>query len=240
MAVKRINLWSCPRNVSTAFMYSFAQREDTRVWDEPLYGHFLKTTGVARPDREYSMSVMELDGEKVIRDTLLGATDKPVAFFKHITNQLIQIEPHFLSKMDSHILFIRDPREIIQSYSKVIPRPTMEDVAIRRSVALYRKLRTLRLDPIVLNSRDLLKQPEKILKLLCEKLQIPWDPAMLHWEAGPIAEDGPWAKYWYEGVHKSTGFAPYRPREVSLSPYQENLAAQCASYYNYLESVRMR
>ena len=33
----RIALWSGPRNVSTALMYSFRQRPDTTVIDEPLY-----------------------------------------------------------------------------------------------------------------------------------------------------------------------------------------------------------
>jgi len=36
----RINLWSSPRNVSTALMYSFAQRLDTTVVDEPLYAYY--------------------------------------------------------------------------------------------------------------------------------------------------------------------------------------------------------
>ena len=38
---KIICLWSSPRNISTALMYSFAQREDTEVVDEALYAHYL-------------------------------------------------------------------------------------------------------------------------------------------------------------------------------------------------------
>jgi len=37
----RINCWSGPRNVSTALMYSFRQRTDTTVVDEPIYAHYL-------------------------------------------------------------------------------------------------------------------------------------------------------------------------------------------------------
>jgi hypothetical protein len=246
--INRINLWSCPRNISTAFMYSFAQRADTRVWDEPLYGHFLERTGVERPDRAHSMSVMELDGEAVVQNTLLGTSDqlndrkkdKPIAFFKHITNQLIGLDPLFLTKMQGHILFIRNPREIIASYSKVIEVPTMDDVAIRRSVALYRKMRALRVNPIVLNSRELLNNPEQCLRLLCNKLNIPWDANMLQWKAGPRKEDGPWAKYWYAGVHKSTGFARYNPKTVELGGPLEALAEECQPYYDYLEELSLR
>ena len=37
----RLCVWSGPRNISTALMYSFAQRADTTVYDEPLYAHYL-------------------------------------------------------------------------------------------------------------------------------------------------------------------------------------------------------
>ncbi|MBT5534537.1 sulfotransferase family protein, partial [Candidatus Poribacteria bacterium] len=47
--VLRLCVWSSPRNVSTALMYSFAQRPDTRVIDEPLYGHYLRVSGAAHP-----------------------------------------------------------------------------------------------------------------------------------------------------------------------------------------------
>ena len=39
-------------------MYSFAQRLDTRVMDEPLFGHFLAFTGVDRPSREDVLRTM--------------------------------------------------------------------------------------------------------------------------------------------------------------------------------------
>jgi len=43
---KRINLISGPRNISTALMYSFANRADTEVFDEPMYGYYLDHTGI--------------------------------------------------------------------------------------------------------------------------------------------------------------------------------------------------
>ncbi|MGB0195676.1 MAG: hypothetical protein ACPF84_04020, partial [Flavobacteriales bacterium] len=46
-----VSLWSGPRNCSTALMYSFAQRPDFGVVDEPLFAHFLQQTGAERPSR---------------------------------------------------------------------------------------------------------------------------------------------------------------------------------------------
>ena len=59
--VKIINLISGPRNVSTALMYSFAQREDTAVVDEPLYGHYLSLTHAPQPHWEEMIEVLEND-----------------------------------------------------------------------------------------------------------------------------------------------------------------------------------
>ena len=32
-----IAMWSGPRNISTAMMYSFGNRADCAAWDEPFY-----------------------------------------------------------------------------------------------------------------------------------------------------------------------------------------------------------
>ena len=48
----RICVWSGPRNVSTALMYAFSMRGDTRAVDEPLYAHYLKVSGAQHPGRE--------------------------------------------------------------------------------------------------------------------------------------------------------------------------------------------
>ena len=62
---KPICLWSCPRNVSTALMYSFAQREDTQVFDEPLYAYYLKNSNSIHPGRKEILSSQERNGKKV-------------------------------------------------------------------------------------------------------------------------------------------------------------------------------
>ena len=68
---KKICLWSCPRNVSTALMYSFRERPDTLVFDEPLYAHYLGVSGVKHPGREDTLISQENDGEKVVQDIIL-------------------------------------------------------------------------------------------------------------------------------------------------------------------------
>ena len=43
----RVAMWSGPRNISTAMMRAWGNRTDTFVCDEPLYAHYLQTTGRA-------------------------------------------------------------------------------------------------------------------------------------------------------------------------------------------------
>src|ERR1043165_1205625 len=43
----RIAMWSGPRNISTAMMRAWGNRDDTFVCDAPLYAHYLNVTGRA-------------------------------------------------------------------------------------------------------------------------------------------------------------------------------------------------
>jgi len=88
----RVNLWSGPRNVSTALMYSFAQRADTRVVDEPLYAHYLRVSGASHPGRDEVLRSQDADGERVVREVILGACDREVLFCKQMAHHLVELD----------------------------------------------------------------------------------------------------------------------------------------------------
>jgi len=229
---KIICLWSCPRNISTALMYSFAQREDTQVFDEPLYAHYLKISGANHPSREEVLRSLENDGSKVVQEVILQKSKK-ILFHKLMTHFLIDIDTAFLSKV-SNIIFIRSPEEIIASYSKVIPSPKLEDIGLERQHELYLSLEEQGDIPIVLDSKYLLQDPELILNKLCNILKISFDKKMLRWEKGARKEDGIWANYWYANIHNSTGFLPYTKKEIKLAGSNVILAKKCRPYYEFL------
>ena len=229
---KIICLWSCPRNISTALMYSFAQRTDTVVFDEPLYAHFLKVSGAKHPAREQVLQDLENDGNKVVQEVILQKSEK-LLFHKLMTHFLIGIDTEFLSEV-MNIIFIRNPQEIIFSYSKVIPNPTMEDIGVKQQYELYLALEERGKTPIVLDSKYLLQNPKQLLKKLCSLLGIPFDECMLKWEKGARKEDGVWASYWYKNIHNSTGFLPYTEKEITLTDSNAELAEECLSYYEFL------
>ncbi|MFT4155774.1 hypothetical protein [Parafilimonas sp.] len=229
----RINLWSSPRNISTAMMYSFAQRKDTMVFDEPLYAHYLKTTGIVHPGNEEILQSQNNDGEKVIGEIILASHNKPLVFFKQMTHHLKNISLDFLSQT-KNIIFIRNPRQIIASYAQVIKNVTMENVGIKKQWWLFNYLKERSMDCVVLDSNEILQSPQNVMQQLCAALQIPFDENMLHWPAGPKPYDGVWAKYWYNNVHLSTGFSKQKSSERELPSHLEPLHEACKVYYEQL------
>ena len=214
-------------------MYSFAQRQDTIAFDEPLYAHYLRVTGVVHPGQEEILATQQNDGNKVVNNLLLGNFKKPVAFFKQMTHHLVSLDENFLSKM-KNILFIRDPKQIISSYAQVRPDVNMQDIGIAKQWELYNQLTENNLHCVVLDSNEILKSPEKVLRDLCSAIDIRFDKLMLHWPAGPKKEDGCWAKYWYDNVHKSTGFERQSTSSRALPEYLEPLYNESKKYYEQL------
>jgi hypothetical protein len=239
MQTTRINLWSGPRNVSTALMYSFAQRTDTRVVDEPLYGHYLRVSGAEHPGAEEVMAVMECDGARVIQELILGPCDRPVLFMKQMAHHLVEIDRAFLAET-ANVLLIRDPREMLPSLAKNLTVPTLRDTGLAMQAELYDQLRALGQQPPVLDSKQTLLNPRHVLSRLCAALGIPFTEAMLSWPAGARPEDGIWAKYWYQAVHRSSAFLPYRTKDESFPDPLLPLLHECLPYYDRLAAVAIR
>lgn len=227
-------MWSGPRNVSTAVMYSFRQRADTEVIDEPLYGHYLATSDAQHPGREEVLAAMSDDGEKVVREVLLApCEDSPVRFFKNMAHHLRGLDRSFLKRMD-HLLLTRDPAEMLPSLARRIPEPALADTGYPEQVELLEHIEGRGGLPVVLEARELLRDPEVVLRTACTRLGIRWDSGMLEWPAGPKPEDGAWAPYWYGNVHRSTGFEPYRPKSTPFPNHLRPLLAECVPFYERL------
>ncbi|MFZ1635214.1 MAG: hypothetical protein WAT43_15120, partial [Chitinophagales bacterium] len=210
-----INLWSGPRNISTAMMYAFSQRKDVRVFDEPLYAHYLRVTGLNHPGREEVLAAQNNDGDAVMDNFLFDNFTRPVLFLKQMTHHLVDIDLRFLEQ-SKNIILIRDPKKVLHSYGKVIEQPTLEDIGIKQSFELFEYLQKLQLHNIVVDADTILKNPEAALKTICVSCDIPFLPVMLSWAPGPKKADGVWAKYWYENVHASSGFQEYQEEEIHL------------------------
>jgi Sulfotransferase domain len=231
----RLSVWSGPRNVSTALMYSFRQRSDTVVVDEPLYGHYLKSTGTEHPGAREVLDAMDNDGERVVREVILGPSERPIHFFKNMAHHLPGLDPAFLNSI-TNVLLIRDPTEMLPSLARQLSAPTLRDTGLREQDVILDSILARGGKPIVLDARELLLDPPDVLRRACVSLDVPFEEAMLTWPAGPKPEDGVWARHWYHNVHASTGFAPYSTPEDPFPTHLEALLEECLPYYERLRS----
>lgn len=236
---KRICLWSGPRNISTALLYSFSRRADTHVVDEPLYAHFLRVSGAAHPLREQCIAAQDSDGERVVREQILGPCDSPVVFFKQMAHHLVDLDLGFLRET-LNVFLTRDPREMLPSLQLRIGTPTLRDTGLARQCEVIDLLESWGQRPGVLDSRDLQLDPPRGIQALCEHLGLDYDEGMLRWPAGPKDFDGVWASNWYRNVHESTGFRPYTPKREPLPPELAGLLDECRPYYRELQARAIR
>ena len=234
--MKVINLISGPRNLSTALMYSFAQREDMTVLDEPFYGYYLQNASleIEHPSQKEILQMMELKEEKVIENINSLRKQKNV-FVKGMAHHYLTDSPYFILNWENVIL-IRHPKKLIASFSKVIHTPTLNDIGIKKASELFLFLKKNGKTPIVIDSDELLKNPRNYLKKLCNLLEIPFSEKMLRWKKGGIPEDGVWAKHWYKNVHNSEGFAVQKSSSQPLPNHLEPLLAEALPYYEILKS----
>jgi hypothetical protein len=219
-------------------MYSFAQRNDTIVVDEPLYGHFLRVSGAQHPGREEVLATVDTNGNAVMRSLLSAKMDRRVLFMKQMAHHLLDIDESFMQQT-ANIFLIRDPREMLPSLTIQLPDARLEDTGLVKQWQLFEHLKSTGRNPLVLDSRELLLDPSHVLQSLCRHLQIEFCPNMLHWEAGARPEDGIWAKYWYHALHKSSGFSAY----VAKAGFPGELAgllAECAPWYEKLFANAIR
>jgi hypothetical protein len=237
--IKRISVWSGPRNISTALMYSFAQRSDTKVFDEPLYAYYLRNNKAKEyhPGAEDILETMENDGDKVI-DMMINSSEREVLFFKNMTHHLLDLDRSFMKSL-TNVILTRNPVEMLPSFDKVIKNPSIDDVGYKLHIDLIEDFRKNDIDFIVLDSMNVLLNPEGVLKQMCNHIGIPFDENMLQWKPSKRPEDGVWAKYWYDNVHKSSGFSEYRAKTAPFPKHLEELLNECLPYYNDLQKLAL-
>ena len=237
----RLAMWSGPRNISTAMMRAWGNRPDTAVVDEPLYAHYLRATGRQHPGREEVIAAGPTDiGEAIAR--LLGPVPDGRAVFyqKHMTHHLLpEIDREWLRQLTNCFL-IRDPAQVLTSLIKHVPDLTLADTGFPQQAEIFDRVRgwTGRVPPVV-DAADVLRDPRRVLSLLCEAVGVAFTDRMLHWEPGLRPTDGVWARHWYKEVETTTGFRPYRTKDGRMPEHLRGVLRECESYYRRLHVHRL-
>jgi hypothetical protein len=237
----RVAMWSGPRNISTAMMRAWGNRPDTFVCDEPLYAHYLMKTGRDHPGADEVIAAGETDVKKVIA-WLTGPVPggRRVFYQKHMAHHLLPNVPREWLRDVSNCFLIREPREVITSLIKHVPDATLADTGYPQQAEIFDRVRewTGRIPPVV-DARDVLNEPRKVLGKLCEALGVGFTDAMLSWPPGLRETDGVWAKYWYKEVETTTSFRPYKPKDEPVPEQMREMLNASEAYYRKLYDHRL-
>jgi hypothetical protein len=237
----RVATWSGPRNISTAMMRAWENRPDTVVVDEPLYATFLARTGADHPGREATLASQTTDQAEAV-----AALQAPlpegvrVHYAKHMAHHLAEDDDLSWTRHFRNLLLIRDPGEVVSSYVRSREACEPGDIGLLQQERLLAAWQAWDVEAPVIDSGDFLRDPESYLRWVCEWLGIAFTDRMLTWPSGPRPTDGVWAPYWYDSVLGSTGFEPWRPREVRLDEHDAAVVEACRPAYDRLRELRVR
>jgi hypothetical protein len=155
---------------------------------------------------------------------------------------------HLLPEIDrgwivdlTNCFLIRDPSEVIASFAKKYVDLTLDDIGLVQQLEIFDFVRAqTKSIPPVIDARDVLENPEKTLRALCEAVGVKFDAAMLSWPPGLRETDGIWAKYWYDEVARSTCFQPYHRKDISLPERFREIYERARECYEQLFAVRLK
>lgn len=242
MKCTRIAMWSGPRNISTAMMRSWENRNDTMVVDEPLYGSYLHKTKKKHPMYAEIIVDQGSNDEKIIKNLTHGKLNdnKSIFYQKHMCHHILEEMDITWVKYLKNAFLIRNPEYVLASYQKKHKQPTVHDLGYPQQLKLFNFIReTCGYVPVIMESKDILHNPEEMIPLLCQKLSVEFDNNMLSWPKGYRKSDGIWATQWYNRVIESTGFSKYQQKNISLNSRQQEIVNECMPYYLELQKFKI-
>jgi len=238
---KKIAMWSGPRNLSTAMMYSFAARTDTTVVDEPYYAAYLAATKIIHPMHEQIIAEGESDPVKIAH---LCRGDnpqqKPIFYQKQMTKHMIpEFDRDWIDDV-CNVFLIREPARVIASYHVKHEDPELADIGVKEQLEIFdRVCQKTGQAALVIDSADILDAPEKMLRALCHSLDIEFQPSMLNWKTGPRSYDGVWAPHWYKSVWQSTGFGSPSKNEAQVPAHLLQLLDDANVYFEQIQKYKL-
>lgn len=240
LPIRRIAMWSGPRNLSTAMMRAFSSRHDCAVSDEPFYAAYLARSGVVHPMQAEVLASQPQDPQQVAAD-MLGPVPggKPVWYQKHMAHHMIEGVP--LGWMDgvTNVFLLRRPERVLASYAQKREEVTLRDIGFAEQAALFDRVADrLGHAPPVVDSEAVRRDPRGALTALCAAIDLPFDEAMLSWPRGQHPDDGVWAPHWYGTIFDSTGFLPPDEKVVELPDHLRAIADEAQGYYERMAGLK--
>ena len=230
--------WSGPRNISTALMRSWSSRKDTFITDEPFYAYYLKKTKLKHPMNEIIMKNYSSNYFEIVKYlTNQTPENKKIWYQKHMAHHILDLNNiDWIANFENCIL-LRNPKEVINSFSKKNILNSVEQLGYPQQYEIIKFLKKRNKSYVIIDSSELLQNPEQMLSAWCKKININFDKSMLKWEKGNHANDGIWWKVWYDSVIKTTEFQRYKIKDINIENKYDSIYNESMKYYNYLREL---
>ena len=232
-------MWSGPRNLSTALMRSFENRNDTKVWDEPLYAYYLKETKKDHPLNEKIIQTYETNIKKLINSISSINNDKEIFYQKHMTHHILKNTPLDWINGGINCFLIRNPKDVLLSYIEKNNLENSDDIGFPMQLKLFNLVKRFGSNAIVINATDLSTKPKKVLTMLCKNINIAFSEKMLFWPKGKRETDGLWGKIWYKNVQESSNFNKLKESNLNIPKKYKKIYEECLEIYNELNSYNI-
>ncbi|XP_002742139.2 uncharacterized protein LOC100369254 [Saccoglossus kowalevskii] len=256
-SVRRIAIWTHARSISTTLSQCLAGRDDTICFHEPFgVPYFAGAEDILVNPKFVELGQSYTKVKKMLEKNYEG---KAVVAFKDMASYMYGKFNH-IPQGFTYVFLIREPIRSIHSLAGVKnARNTNGKQWLTflqwDNKGLYRLYQyvteVLKQEPIIIDAYDLSHHPEKILKILCRKVDIPYTESMLTWR--PRNMDG-WHNHWKENKLReqlfraaldSTCFRPLPDKDelmdASILSHEDKIVLEKSTHvYEILYKMRIK
>ena len=233
-----IFMWSGPRNLSTALMRSFENRDDTIVHDEPFYGYYLFKTQLNHPMKDEIISNYPIAQNEIIKNITTKQKNK-IYYQKHMTHHIVKNTRIEWIKKGYNCFLIRHPSKVINSYIQKNTLRNINDIGFKKQFEIFKKIKKNNSKFLVINADDILINPKISMKKLCKKLNINFSKKMINWPKGKRDTDGIWSKVWYKNVIQSSTFNKFKSEQINVPKKYSKIYDESLKYYEAMNKYSL-
>lgn len=204
---KILALWATPRSTSTAFEWAMGHRGDMTCFHEPYneafyYGEDWRNDRyfIADPKLKVSQGLTITSVHKKLVDLAQSNS----VFIKDFAYSVMHMADNNFLDAHTHTFLIRDPEKVITSMHSRWPDITLAEIGFEDLHTLFNRIADKTgSTPVVLDSDELLENPEKGMIAYCNAVGIPYISEALTWEDQKKNEKKPTWNTDEHGFHDS-------------------------------------
>ncbi len=240
-----IVLWATPRSTSTAFEWMMRMRGDMTCFHEPFGEAWYQGDEALWPRlAPDSPRQPGLTFASVLAKLQAAARDRPV-FSKDMPQYTDHLWTEAFLGRFRHSFLIRDPAKVLTSCHRNWEDFAAKEIGFEEQRQLFDRLcQRDGAAPPVIDSDDLLADPQGLVAAWCAAVEIPFLPEALSWEPGARQEVLWYDKegVWHAALKRSDGLKPQarKSADISKTPdWVQEMHAAFLPHYQHLRGYRL-